>query len=231
MNDQPGIRWHDRVFVAGYTGSGKSEVLNLLFSQVRCQKVLLDTKPEFSIPDVVPTRSPEELHERLKSDPVIHYVDSSGDVDEYDEVFYECHHKRNLLVCCHELADLCEDQPGRAPKWVRAALRKGNIFGNGLYGGSQRPVGMPRQARTEAQHVIHMVPELDPEDHKILQRMMQLSSPRELSRILADATELSPTGQHSFAWYDRRARNLTFSPPLPDHVRKRILVRRHTNLT
>ena len=56
-----GIRWHDRVFVVGGTGSGKSELLNYLFSGMSCQKMLLDTKPEFYIPDVAPVSRPGDI--------------------------------------------------------------------------------------------------------------------------------------------------------------------------
>lgn len=221
-----GIRWHDRVFVVGYTGSGKSEVLNLLFTKLRNQKLLLDTKPEFTIPGVTPVSRVRDID---WSAPVIHYRDLSNSLTDYDELFYEAHHRRNFTVCCHELADLCEDQPNRAPEWVRKSLRKGNVFGNGILGGTQRPVGMPRQGRTEAQHVIHMVPQLDPDDHQIVAKMMQLSD-HQLRRTLAEATNVSLTGEYSAVWFDRRAGKITLIPPLPDHVRRSIIVRRAVDL-
>lgn len=227
LGDQvAGIRWHDRVFVVGYTGSGKSEVLNLLFSGLRNQKLLLDTKPEFTIPDVTPVSRVEDID---WSAPVIHYRDLTGDLDEYDRLFFETHHRRNFTVCCHEVADLCEDQPNKAPKWVRMSLRKGNVFGNGQLLGTQRPVGMPRQCRTEAQHVIHMVPALDPDDEDIVAKMMKIST-RELHDLIEQAVKLSPTGQFSAVWYDRRAGATVLVPPLPEQTRARILVRRAVDL-
>jgi energy-coupling factor transporter ATP-binding protein EcfA2 len=224
-----GIRWHDRVFVVGYTGSGKSEVLNLLFSQLRNQKLLLDTKPEFTIPGVQPVSRVPDID---WSQPIIHYRDLANSLEDYDELFYEAHHRRNFTVCCHELADLCEDQPNRAPEWVRKSLRKGNVFGNGVLGGTQRPVGMPRQGRTEAQHVIYMVPQLDPDDHQIVAKMMQRTVP-ELDRLLGEASQLAPDPNepvYSAVWFDRRAGQVTLVPPLPAHVRRRILVRRAVDL-
>lgn len=223
-----GIRWHDRVFVVGGTGSGKSELLNYLFSGMSCQKMLLDTKPEFYIPDVAPVSRPGDID---WSAPVIHYRDLAANLGDYDEIFYEAHHRRNFLICCHEFADLCNDEPSRVPEWVRKSLRKGNVFGNGLLGGTQRPVGMPRQARTEAQHVIHMVPALDPEDEQIVARMMHMPV-RELDRQLAEAAEISPDpeGRFSAVWYDRRAGETRILPPLPAEVRSQILVRRAVDL-
>lgn len=224
-----GIRWHDRVFVVGSTGSGKSELLNHLFTGLRNQKLLLDTKPEFAIPGVQPVSRPSEIP---WDEPIIHYRDIAARLEDYDEIFYEAHHRRNFTICCHEFADLCNDEPSRTPEWVRKSLRKGNVFGNGLLGGTQRPVGMPRQARTEAQHVIHMVPALDPEDTRVVARMMGGLSPAELERQLAEAAQASPDpeGRYAAVWYDRRARATTILPPLPEHIRRAIIVRRAVDL-
>jgi hypothetical protein len=220
-----GYRWHERLFVAGYTGSGKSEILNLYFSQLRCQRLLVDTKPEFEIPGVQPTRSLDELDWRA---PIIHYQDASGDLDEYDRLFYAAHHRRNLVVCVHELADLCEDQPNKTPKWVRAYIRKGNIRGNGLLAASQRPVGMPRIARTEAQHVIATNPPVDEEDRKIVAKMTQRSL-QDFDEALGHARGLGD--QYSWACFSRGDNQLRISGPLPEHVRGGIIVRRAINLS
>lgn len=217
-----GIRFNDRVFVVGDTGSGKSELLNLLLAQTRVQKLLLDTKGEFSVPDVTPARSPDAIDWRL---PLIHYVDLAGDLDEYDELFQRFMERRNLVVCVHELADLCADSPGATPRWVGAYIRKGRAMGLGMLGGSQRPVGMPRAARAQAQHVFAFAPELDPPDHKLVASMMRLS-PDELSAKLDEAAALSPTGQHSYVWFDRRAQTVKLGPPLPGHMRRQITIRR-----
>lgn len=220
------IRWHERVFVAGSTGSGKSEILNYLFSRVRCQKILLDTKGEFAIDGVPIARRADEIDWR---EPVIHFQDTDGDLDEYDRLAYDVLHRRNVVTCVHELADLCDDQPNRTPKWVKGLLRKGNIFGNGMLAGSQRPVGMPRQARSEAQHVIQMVPELDPADHPIVAKMMGLDE-YVLRQHIGHAQQLSTTGEYSWVWFDQPARHVTVWPPLPDAQRGEIIVRRTANL-
>jgi energy-coupling factor transporter ATP-binding protein EcfA2 len=216
-----GVRWHERVFVCGYTGSGKSGLLNHLFSGLRNQKLLLDTKPEFRIPGVEPVRSVDEID---WSAPVIHFVEADQDLDEIDRLFHVAGRRRNLTICAHELADLCDDQPGRTPKYVRRWLRVGNIFGNGLLGASQRPVCMPRQARTEAQHVFAMVPALDDEDHAIVAKLAQTNR-NDLYRQLEEAAELSPTGRHSFVWIDRVAGHVTLSEPLPEHLRRQCIVK------
>lgn len=229
------IRWHDRVFVAGQSSSGKSELLNLFFTQIRTQKVLLDTKGEFAIDGVTAVHQADQID---WEQPVIHFEDLSGELEEYDKLCYDIigRKRRNVVICCHELGDLCHDQPNRTPTWVRQAIRKGNVFGDGWLSGSQRPVGMPRQARTEAQHVIQMVPALDPEDHVIVAKMMGLSD-YDLRQLLDQAAGLSPTGQYSWVWYDKRERlasagqrGLTIMPPLPENLRAQIIVSRTANV-
>jgi hypothetical protein len=219
-----GYNWHQRAFVVGETGSGKSEVLNLMFSQLRNQRLLLDTKPEFLIPDVPVVHQVDDID---WDQPIIHYRPSTGTLEEIDELFYDCYHRRNLTICCHELGDLCEDQPGRATTYTRKYIRGGNIFGNGLLAGSQRLVCIPRQARTESQHVIHMVPGLDPDDHKIAASMMRVNT-LELDRLLAEAQQLAP--KHSAIWFEKQTRELRLVPPLPEHLRRQIIVRRAVNL-
>lgn len=216
------IRFHDRLFLAGQSGSGKSEVLNYLFSRVRCQKILLDTKGEFAIDGVAPTRRAQDVDWGA---PVVHFQELSGDLDEYDQLCYDVLHRRDVVTCCHELADLCDDQPNRTPKWVRQLIRKGNVFGDGMLSASQRPVGMPRQARTEAVHIMQMVPALDPEDHAVVAKMMGLRD-HELHANIKQAAGLAPEGQFAFVWCDRRARTVRVWPPLPDAYRGAIIVRR-----
>lgn len=216
-----GVRWHERVFVAGYTGSGKSGLVNHLFSQLRNQRLLLDTKPEFTVDGVEPVYAVDEIDWQQ---PIIHFIEPDQDLEVIDELFYACSRRRNLTIAVHELADLCADQPNRTPRYVKRWLRAGNIFGNGLIGASQRPVCMPTQARTEAQHVFAMVPALDPEDHRIVARLAQMP-PEELYDWLERAAHLSPTQRHSFVWIARASRRVRMSPPLPDSLRARSVVR------
>jgi hypothetical protein len=217
-----GIAYNDRTLVLGYTGSGKSELLNHHFSASRCQKLLIDAKDEFAIAEVVPARAPDELD---WSEPVLHYIPSTGDADEWEELFAACFRRRWLVVCVHELGDLCEFQPGRTPRHVRKYLSMGRSHGLGLLGGSQRPVEMPKRARTEVQHVFVFVPELDPDDHNVIAQICQLQPPA-LSQMLAELQR--DHGHYSFLWFNKRTREVNVSGPLPDHVRSQTIVGRRT---
>jgi energy-coupling factor transporter ATP-binding protein EcfA2 len=213
-----GIAWNDRVLVLGYTGSGKSAFLDHLFGLFRVQRLLLDTKDEFSIAGVEPVRDVEAIDWRQ---PVIHYIDRTGEVAEYDELFEVCFTRRHLIVRVDELADVCEHQPNRTPRGFRKIANKGRAHGLGLLGASQRPYVIPTAARTEAQHVFIFGPRLDVEDHRSMAAAIGMR-PDELGARI-DALE-----QYAFLWWRRATRELVECPPLTDAMRASAGISRRT---
>lgn len=219
-----GIRSTDRVLVLGPTGSGKSVLANTLFSSYRCQRLLVDTKWEFRVQGVEPVESVAAIDWTA---PVIHYRDHSGDLRDVDQLFRACLRRRTdqpgrygLVVCVHELADLCGHQTGATPRWVNAYITKGRAHGLGLLGASQRPVNMPRTARSEAQHVFALARDFDPDDRPVVAKLIRRSE-RELDELLVQARAV---GEHAFLWYDQRAGSLVIKPPLPEQLRGRSIV-------
>jgi hypothetical protein len=219
-----GIRYIDRVYVVGPTGSGKSTVANHLAGGLHCQVVHYDTKDEWSVSDVEPVSDPRRLDWR---EPLLHFRGDGGP-DEAEAFFAECNQRRNLVVVVHELADLCDDEPNRRIRSFQHYVRKGRAHGRGLIGASQRPRGMPRIARTEAQHVFIVLPRLDPEDMDVVARMCEAVDRQALDDALAKAEAASPTGEHGFVWYDKRTRRLRWSEPLPAGLVSRSAVRSTT---
>jgi hypothetical protein len=214
-----GIKFTDRVFVDGRTGSGKSVLINHIATQYRCQLLLYDTKDEFTVPGVEHVRSPEAID---WDERIIHLVDDAGDLGETNRLFKTLWDRKvgrsgkayGLVVIVHELGDLCADQPGGTPQWVSVYIRKGRAHGLGLLAGSQRPRNIPRVARTEAEHVFSFAGGLDPEDTPVVARMHAMTVP-EFEGALEQAREL---GEHAYLWYDKRARENVICPPLPPEL-------------
>ena len=142
-----GIRYNQRTFIAGPTESGKSDLMNVLFSEVKCQRMLVDTKGhEWSIAGVEPVSDPAMIDWR---EPIIHYVTTGTEVEEIDELFGRAEQQRDLVVAVHELGDLCEYTTQKTPGSVNRYLAQGGANGRGFFGASQLPVDMPKRARSE----------------------------------------------------------------------------------
>lgn len=215
-----GIRYSDRVFVAGVNGSGKSILINHLASRLACQRLLYDTKDEFTIPGVA---AAHQLAQIDWEKPIIHYIDDDGDLRDTDRLFRTLWQRKTgrdpsarygLVVVVHELADLCGESPGATPRWVANYIRKGRAHGLGAIYGSQRPRNIPRVARTEAQHVFSFAGGFDPEDLPVMAGMHRLSL-AQYERALEQAAQL---GEHAYIWGDRRARTNVIKPPLPPEL-------------
>jgi hypothetical protein len=219
-----GIRFTDRVIIFGTSGSGKSELANHIATGPRCQRLLYDTKDEFTIPGVQPVYKPRDIR---WDEPVIHLIDDSCELDDVGRLFQLCWdrkvgrtgHAYGLVVIVHELGDLCLDTPQKTPRPVINYLKKGRAHGLGLIGASQRPRNIPVSARTEVQHVFTFGGGLDPDDLPIAAKMHRLSVP-EFETALEQARAL---GEHAYIWRDIRAGRNMIRPNLPEHLRARSL--------
>lgn len=217
-----GIDYNQRLFVAGETRSGKSEFLNLIFSGFRCQRFLLDTKGgEWVIPGVEPVSDVEAIDWR---EPIIHFVTRSAEVAEIDEIFVALNRRRNIVVCVHELGDLCGHSTNATPASVNRYISQGGAMGRGLIGASQIPVDIPKRAKTEAQHIVCVVPPLGEDDLKTIARMISGISWQELQIMLEEVQQ--EYGKWSFVWFQKGGVEPVAFAPLPDHLRSSIIVRR-----
>jgi hypothetical protein len=216
------IRFNDRILVLGPSQSGKSEVLNLLFSDLTggAQRVLLDTKGEFAIADVQPV---SEVSAIDWSAPIIHYRDRGID-GEMQELCAAVFARRRITLCVHELSDVCDYNAGKTPAAFNAICSKGAGLGVGMWGGSQRPYEIPSRAKSEPLHVFIVVPRFMLEQD-IKSAAQAINRPhQELSNML---DELQATlGDYSFLHFDRRAGTLEACEPLSEAERARIIVAR-----
>jgi hypothetical protein len=221
------IRFNDRITVLGSTGRGKSVLINYLFSTMNggAQRLLVDTKHEFAIPDVPIARSPEQLDWRL---PVLHYQDSGGGAEEIGELFDACYGRRRLLVAVHELSDVCEFRAGKTPRAFNEYLSKGRARGLGLLAGTQRPVDIPSRALTEAEHLFVMAPGFTrPSDQASIGGAVGRNA-HEVARVLEEAARTESLGSHPFLHYDRAAAQLLICPALDEGEQSAITVQTPT---
>jgi hypothetical protein len=215
-----GIAYNDRVLVLGQTGSGKSVMLNHLFSSVKCQRLLLDTKgEEWKVAGVEPARAVEEID---WTQPIIHFATQSDDPMEIDRLFEVARTRRGLSICVHEMCDLCNYRASSTPANVSAYLSKGRGHGLGLIGGSQRPYEMPVRGRSEVQHVFIFVPRLGDEDVRAMAGIGIGVGGRELGELI-DSVDRDH-GEHSFLWFRKGARGYTVCKPLPAQIRAQTIV-------
>lgn len=227
-----GLRYNDRVVVYGDTGAGKSELINFLWEGFRCQRILADTKDEFSVPN--PAR-PEEMlqpvHDPGDVDwraPVIHYVPSTDEPEEMGELFELAYRMPGArVVAVHELSDVCGFNANKTPGSFNSYVSKGRAHGKGLLGGSQLPVNMPTRAATLAQHIMVAVPRFVREDDM---RAIAKAVGQETDVLNRQLDELHATfGDHAYVWFNRRARTLSACRPLSEAHRSRITIRRRVD--
>ena len=227
-----GIRYNDRVVAFGYSGSGKSTLINSIAKDIRCQVLIFDSKDELVVPNVKPVYKPEQIRWDERT---IHLIDDSCQLDDVSRLFDACWGRKTprevddeyvpgygLVVIVHELGDLCLDEPGRTPRSVINYIKKGRQRGLGLLAGSQRPVNIPKTARTEVQHVFTFAGGLDPDDLPVVAKMHRLSIP-ELERALHEANE--QYGEHAYVWHNRRTNHNVIRPALPEHLRNNTIAR------
>lgn len=219
------IAYNQRTLVLGPTGCGKSTLLNVQLAMMRCQRAVYDSKDEWAIPGVEPVRG--DVDELDWRQPLVHYIPGDDARADCQRFFGRAFERVHLVVAVHELADLCEYNANATPPAANRYIKQGRAWGRGLLAASQRPVEMPRAARTEAEHVF-VFPGLDGEDLATVQTMVgeRCAGGRPLAGLI-DAHE-QRFGEHAFIYFDKPGRRYVLCPPLPEHLRNRSAVRRRS---
>jgi len=222
----PQFSYNDRLYALALTRSGKSEILNVMFSGVACQRLLLDPKPEFYVPGLDPVHTPEGIDWNTG---LIHYQPQPGsDCAQYEQIFADAWTRNALLICIHELAALVDYQPGRAGRYMVSYCAQGGAKGKGLLAGTTRPFLVPTAAIAEATHVLVLPPQLAREDDmKAAAAAMAPVNDQPFTRhdLAAEMTQLP---RYGFLWKDRRQEGspLHSFPPLTPEMRARSIVKR-----
>jgi hypothetical protein len=203
------VRHNDRVLIIGKTQSGKSVLARHLATYFTgCRLTLVDPKAGDLGLGVEPARRPEELD---LAAPVSHYVPTTLEPDEYEELFsllWQAKGPRMIWL------DECfgPTKAGFAPQGLRLIVQQGARHDIGLIACTQRPVNIESTLRTEPEHIFVFVPALSMIDLKSIAPDMSLES----WRLKAELEQLlDQEGLFSHLWYCRRTGALHRCSALP----------------
>lgn len=203
-----GVRFHDRVFIQGKTGSGKTVLAKHLFEQMKgCRRTAIDPKGRLQL-GVQAATSPSSLD---LAAPVSHFIPSSLDDDEYDDVF------RRLWVAGGPRVIWIDEsygptRAGYAPHFLRRIVQQGREVEIGLIACSQRPVNVEVTLVSEADHVFMFVPHPPRKDLQTLADNIGI----EAAHLQGSLQQLlEHEGPHSHLWYVRDEDRLQACAPLP----------------
>jgi hypothetical protein len=220
------IAFNQRTLVIGKTRSGKSELLNAQLTQIRCQRVVYDSKSEWRVAGTEPAEDVDAIDWRQ---PIVHFVPGEDVKDDAERFFRAAFNRPGpLVIAVHELADLCEYRAHATPAPVSRYIRQGGAHGKGLLAASQRPVEMPVSARSEPEHVFLFVPALQRDDMETVAGMMHMPVGELEAAVLRTHSELGP---FSFLHYERDTSTLTYCPPLPARIRAQTIITRRPGVT
>jgi hypothetical protein len=219
------VEWNDRVLIVARTGAGKSELLNVLFSELRNQRLLVDPKDEFAIEGVERIGVVDRLD--FAEQQTLHYVPAPDTgADDWEQLFERCYRQRHLTVVVHEAAYTVGFSPNRAGPWHNSFLAQGRAHGLGAWYATTRPVKNPTYITSEPGHVFAFAERMARvDDHRALAESMDMD-PTELAdeqrKLLAEH------GKHGFLWANRSTGEVRAMPPMPESVRAMSIVQRRS---
>lgn len=203
-----GVRFDDRTLLVGKSGFGKSTLGQYLLNQMgQVRRTVIDPKDELDL-GVPAVRDPAQLD---LSAPLSHYVPSSLERDEYEELFWLLWMTPGpRLIYLDESAG--PTSANWAPRGLILWIQQGRGKGKGLIACTQRPVGVAPPLRTEAEHVFIMVPRTTRDDLATIAADIGREY-RELDEELSWLHEHE--GDYSHLWYCRPTNELHRCAPLP----------------
>jgi hypothetical protein len=200
------IRFSDRVFLVGETGTGKSHLLRALLLSTSGRRLVLDPGDSDvldHLPGGVTFHDPKRwpdvgaLARFVPPDPL--------DLDAYDELYRRAFALGRTLVACDEMGLVMPSQ-AQVPRNAMTYVIAGRKRECGHLGCHTRPVDVSPKATSVVQHVFAFRLPL-PEDRRRIGAIAGVE-PRTIDQLQPEL------GEHGFMWVDRRAARVTLCPPL-----------------
>lgn len=188
----------DRVLILGQTGTGKTRLERSLL-RLRKHVVVLETKFDLEGPHTWPgyetvgdLRSLARLAEKPDEHPRIVYrasLDAMQELEdkgprartEIDTVFRWVHERGHTTMAVDEAFDVTQEGSFRIPLGYDRLLRAGRTSFVSMVTCSQRPAGIARKLRTEAEHVFVFF--LKDEDDRITAAKLTGLHPEDIRRL------------------------------------------------
>jgi hypothetical protein len=217
----PVIRASDRILIAGFTGSGKSEWMYAHARLLRSQILILDSKGDDLWPGAENVYSVRELRKALTRSRVIRFdIDDDEDKELVEEIFDIAWQVRGLTIIVHDGIGITSS--GYCPKSLRKILTKGRSKGTRTWIGVQSPVGFAPVLKRQADHILIAAQRWTTSELANLTNEFGFDSPRQLRDTLDDLrTQYGERGRYAYLHLTRADGKLYLRPPMPDWMRRR----------
>lgn len=166
------IKPDEHVFIAGQTGTGKTQLGKKYLAGYE-NVVALDTKgtltwPEVPSKDLALVTTINELDKVPQKKIIYRPSFEELTLEVYDQFFKWCYYRGNTIVWVDELMGVCPS-PFKMPDYYKAILTRGRELYVSVWSMTQRPSGIPALAMSESSHIFTFLLNMPQDREKIAQ--------------------------------------------------------------
>lgn len=228
----PTIHASDRVLIAGFTGSGKSEWLYAHARLLKSAILILDSKGDDHYPGAHNVYNLAELRRELVKLPhggglafkrhrIIRFdIDDDEDKELIEGIFALAWQVRGLTIIVHDAIGMTG--PNYCPPSLRKILTKGRSRGVRTWVGVQSPVGFAPNLKRQADHILIAAQSWTTSELANLTNEFGYDSPKQLrAQLDALREQYGERGRYAYLHLVRATGKRYLRPPLPDWMRRR----------
>lgn len=194
QNHAPRIRYTDRVFVTGTTGTGKTHLARRLFLAAPGRRIVIDPKNDRDATGNLGNHATASDPLRLPDMPTIRWVPRDPfDLEAYDALYRHLMEHPPWYIWTDELGTVAP--ANKTPPAFAQLIYQGRSRGIGHIGSHQRPVEISRAILSQSQHIVAFSLH-DPDDRARIAKTMGLA-PGEFTQYQAEL------GPHGFLWWQQ----------------------------